>query len=209
MNIQISQDNSYSTFTRSDGLLIRINECYFVKKQDENDTGMNYDIFSIERLWIDENQIGRASGFYYLRPYETFHEANRKFFSNEIFRFPSTNDSIEIDSIIRPCYVFDTGTFCKGKPIAEYTSRILPMDLFVCEYRVDKSARTFTRLPKSKHIVINTKAYCFDNYIEKLSIKRDYQVCIETMMIIRQCSSNLILVSSKRNISSSFDNLFK
>jgi hypothetical protein len=209
MNIQISQDNSYSTFTRSDGLLIRINECYFVKKQDENDTGMNYDIFSIERLWIDENQIGRASGFYYLRPYETFHEANRKFFSNEIFRFPSTNDSIEIDSIIRPCYVFDTGTFCKGKPIAEYTSRILPMDLFVCEYRVDKSARTFTRLPKSKHIAINTKAYCFDNYIEKLSIKRDYQVCIETMMIIRQCSSNLILVSSKRNISSSFDNLFK
>jgi hypothetical protein len=175
MNIHISQDNQlfYSTFTRSDGLLIRINECYIVKKQDEN---IGYDIFSIERLWIDDNQIGRASGFYYLRSYETFHEVNRKFFSNEIFRFPSTNDSIEINSIIRPCYVFDIGTFCKGKPIPEYTSRILPMDLFVCEYRVDKSARTFTRLPKSKHITINTKAYCFDNYIEKLSIKRDYQV---------------------------------
>jgi hypothetical protein len=175
MNIHISQDNQlfYSTFTRSDGLLIRINECYIVKKQDEN---IGYDIFSIERLWIDDNQIERASGFYYLRSYETFHEVNRKFFSNEIFRFPSTNDSIEINSIIRPCYVFDTGTFCKGKPIPEYTSRILPMDLFVCEYRVDKSARTFTRLPKSKHITINTKAYCFDNYIEKLSIKRDYQV---------------------------------
>lgn len=175
MNIHISQDNQlfYSTLTRSDGLLIRINECYIVKKQDEN---IGYDIFSIERLWIDDNQIGRASGFYYLRSYETFHEVNRKFFSNEIFRFPSTNDSIEINSIIRPCYVFDIGTFCKGKPIPEYTSRILPMDLFVCEYRVDKSARTFTRLPKSKHITINTKAYCFDNYIEKLSIKRDYQV---------------------------------
>jgi hypothetical protein len=177
MNIRISQDNqsSYSAFTRSDGLLIRINECYFVKKQDEN---AGHEIFSIERIWIDENQIGHASGFYYLRPYETFHEANRKFFSNEIFRFPSTNDSIDIDSIIRPCYVFDTGTFCKGKPIAEYTSRISPMDLFVCEYRVDKSARTFTRLPKSKHITINTKPYCFDNYIEKLSIKRDNQVFI-------------------------------
>lgn len=102
---------------------------------------------------------------------------NRKFFSNEIFRFPSTNDSIEISSIIRPCYVLDTTTYCKGKPLPEYTSRIIPADLFICEYRVDKLARIFTRIPKSKHIGINTKSYCFDSYIEKLSIKRDYQVC--------------------------------
>jgi hypothetical protein len=60
--------------------------------------------------------------------------------------------------------------------MSDYTSRILTTDLFICEYRVDKLARTFTRLPKSKHIGINTKSYCFDSYIEKLSIKRDYQV---------------------------------
>ncbi len=181
INVCISNDNqsSYSTITRSDGFIIRINECYFVKKQEENLTSIEYDIFFIERLWFDENHIGQASGFYYLRPYETFHEANRKFFSNEIFRFPSTNDSIEINSIIRPCYVLDAATYCKGKPIAEYTSRIIPSDLFICEYRVDKLARTFTRLPKSKHICINTKSYCFDSYVEKLSIKRDYQVCQE------------------------------
>lgn len=172
MNIEISQEDPtyYSVITRIDGLMIRINECYFVRKE------MKYEIFFVERLWFDEHHIGRASGFYYLRPMETFHEANRKFFSNELVRLPSTNDSIELNSIIRPCYVLDTGTFCKGKPLAEYTSRISSRDLFICEYRVDKSARTFTRVPKSKQITINTKAYCFDNYIEKLSIKRESQV---------------------------------
>ncbi len=186
-NVQISLDNqsSYSTITRADGFIVRINECYLVKKQEENVTSMEYDIFSIERLWIDERNVGRASGFYYLRPQETFHEVNRKFYSNEIFRFPSTNDSIEIESIIRPCYVLDTGTYCKGKPIAEYASRLLSTDLFICEFRVDKLARTFTRLPKSKQIGINTKSYCFDNYIEKLSIKRDFQVCGSE---IKKCS---------------------
>lgn len=179
MNIQITQEDQtfYSTITRSDGLMIRINECYLVRKDEEKHTSMDYDIFSIERLWFDENHRPRASGFYYLRPMETFHEPNRKFYSNEVFRFPSTNESIEIESIIRPCYVLDPGTFCKGKPLAEYTSRISPKDIFICEYRLDKSARTFTRLPKSKHINLNTKSYCFDNYIEKLSIKRESQVC--------------------------------
>ncbi|CAF1451688.1 unnamed protein product, partial [Adineta steineri] len=172
-----NSQSSYLAITRSDGFIIRINECYFVSKQEENPTSSSsqYDIFFIERLWMDENNIGKASGFYYLRPYETFHEVTRKFYSNEVFRFPSTNDSIEIKTIIRPCYVLDTSTFCKGKPICEYSSRILSTDLFICEYRVDKLARTFTRLPKTKHIGINTKSYCFDNYIEKLSIKRDYQ----------------------------------
>jgi chromatin structure-remodeling complex subunit RSC1/2 len=176
INVRISNENQYSTITRSDGLMIRINECYLIQKQDDNPGGLDNDIFSIERLWIDENDQAHASGFYYLRPSETFHEINRKFYSNEIFRFPSTNDSISIQSILRPCYVLDTGTFCKGRPIPEYTSRLLPTDLFLCEFRVDKLAKTFTRLPKSKHLGMNTKSYCFDNYIEKLSMKRDYQV---------------------------------
>lgn len=168
---------SYSTITRSDGLMVRVNDSYFVVKQgEESQDSTSDDIFCIERLWFDEKNVARASGFYYLRPYETFHEVNRKFFPNEVFRFPSTTDSIELTSIIRPCYVLDPGTFCKGKPFCEYGSRMLSSDLFICEYRVDKLGRTFTRLPKSKHIGINTKSYCFDSYIEKLSIKRDYQV---------------------------------
>lgn len=76
----------------------------------------------------------------------------------------------------------DIGTYCKGKPITDNSSHVLPSDLFICEYRVDKTARTFTRLTKSKYLIINTKSYCFDNYIEKLSIKRDYQVSKETFL---------------------------
>ncbi|CAF1039536.1 unnamed protein product [Rotaria sordida] len=180
--LQTYDDNhsSYSTLTRSDGFIIRINECYFVPKQDEKNidrslTSPEYDILFVERLWIDDYGIGQASGFYYIRPNETFHEPNRKFFPNEVFRFPSSNDPLPISSIVRPCFVLDIGTYCKGKPISDNSSRVLSSDLFICEYRVDKSARTFTRLLKSRHYGINTKSYCFDNYVERLSIKRDYQ----------------------------------
>ncbi|CAM4952280.1 unnamed protein product [Rotaria socialis] len=180
--LQTYDDNhsSFSALTRSDGFIIRINECYFVPKQDENNIDRSlaspeYDILFIERLWIDDYGIGQASGFYYIRPNETFHEPNRKFFPYEVFRFPSSNDPLPISSVVRPCFVLDIGTYCKGKPISDNSSRVLPSDLFICEYRVDKLARTFTRLLKSRHFGINTKSYCFDNYVEKLSIKREYQ----------------------------------
>ncbi|CAF4678508.1 unnamed protein product [Rotaria sp. Silwood1] len=180
--LQTYDDNhsSYSTLTRSDGFIIRINESYFVPKQDEKNidrslTSPEYDILFVERLWIDDYGNGQASGYYYIRPNETFHEPNRKFFPNEVFRFPSSNDPLPISSIVRPCFVMDIGTYCKGKPISDNSSRVLSSDLFICEYRVDKSARTFTRLLKARHLGTNTKSYCFDNYVEKLSIKRDYQ----------------------------------
>jgi hypothetical protein len=69
--------------------------------------------------------------------------------------------------------------YCKGKPISDNSSRVLTDDIFVCEYRVDKSARTFKRLVKSRQFGTNTKSYCFDNYVDKPLIKRDYQVCIK------------------------------
>lgn len=80
--------------------------------------------------------------------------------------------------MVRPCFVLDIRTYCKGKPISDNSSRVLLSDIFICEYRVDKLARTFMRLIKSKHLGINTKSYCFDNYVEKLTLKRDYQVNI-------------------------------
>jgi len=181
--LQIDDDNhnSFSTLTRTDGFVIRVNECYFVPKQDTKNinralTSPEYDILCIERLWIDDDGNSQAAGFYYIRPNETFHEPTRKFFPNEVFRFPSSNDPVPIQSIVRPCFVLDIKTYTKGKPISDNSTRVLPSDIFVCEYRVDKTARTFTRF-KSKHFGINTKSYCFDNYVEKLTVKRDYQVC--------------------------------
>ena len=174
---------SYSTLTREDGFIIRINECYFVPKQqikniDVNLTSPQYDILYVERLWNDDYGVGQAAGFYYIRPNETFHEPNRKFFYNEVFRFPSSNDPLPISCFVRPCYVFDIATYCKGKPISDNSSRVLSSDLFICENRVDKTARTFSRLAKSRYFAINSKTYCFDSYVEKLVVKRDYQVSI-------------------------------
>lgn len=181
--LQTYDDNhtSYSTMTRSDGFVIRVNECYFVPKQDKKNidrslTSPEYDILCVERLWIDDDAIAQASGFYYIRPNETFHEPTRKFFPNEVFRFPTSNDPVPASCFVRPCFVFDIKTYTKGKPISDNSSRVLPSDIFICEYRVDKTARTFTRLVKSRQLGVNTKPYCFDNYVEKPVIKRDYQV---------------------------------
>lgn len=179
--LQIDDDNhsSFSTLTRNDGFVVRVNECYFVPKQDTKNidlalTSPKYDILCVERLWIDDDGSGQASGFYYIRPNETFHEPTRKFFPNEVFRFPSSNDPVPIECIVRPCFVADLRTYTRGKPISDNSTRVLLSDMFICEYRVDKTARTFTRF-KSKNFGINTKSFCFDNYVEKLTIKRDYQ----------------------------------
>ena len=49
----------------------------------------------------------------FLRPHETFHEPNRKFFHNELFRFP-TFESYPLEQVGGKCFVMDLNTFCKG-----------------------------------------------------------------------------------------------
>ena len=62
--------------------------------------------FSVERfVW----------GFHYYRPHETFHEASRKFYPNELFRVP-IYEIVPIDCIIGTCVVLDIQTYCKGRP---------------------------------------------------------------------------------------------
>jgi hypothetical protein len=166
----------YSTVTRADGYLIRSNETYQIRKQNDQTCSSTYDIFAIERLWFDSNGVGQASGFYYRRPNDITNETQRKFHLRELIRCPSNQQIVPISAIQRPCHVLDVTTFVKGRPISEYTSRLTSMDIFVCEYRTDKYARTLTRLPKSKHMSINMKSYCFNNYLEKLPMKREYHV---------------------------------
>ena len=206
MSITTDQPTSYSTLTRLDGFLLRINECYQVLKPEETSPPSSYDIFAVERLWIDQQGTGQVSGFFYRRPHETVPDANRKFFSQELLRYPSNQETLPISWVRRPCHVLDLATFCKGKPISELSSRLSSMDLFVCEYRVDKAGRTFTRLPKSKHACVNTKSYCFDNYLEKLAIKREHRVshCSSRRMIYVGFAS---LSLTKNNNSNSKKNI--
>ncbi|KAK7115876.1 hypothetical protein V1264_001666 [Littorina saxatilis] len=97
---------------------------------------------------------------------ETFHEPNRKFFHNELFRYPQF-ETYPLDQVAGKCIIMDLNSYCKGKPKGFDTK-----DIYICEYRVDKTAHLFTKI--SKKFPINTKSFCFDKYAERLYPKRTY-----------------------------------
>ncbi len=49
--------------------------------------------------------------------------------------------------------------------------------MYVCEYRLDKSAHYFHRISRISHPV-NTKVYCFNNFLNKLQPKRTCTVSL-------------------------------
>ncbi|CAH0381682.1 unnamed protein product [Bemisia tabaci] len=101
-------------------------------------------VFHIERLWRDENNDGYAFGYYFLRPHETFHEPSRRFFPNELMKSPLC-ETIPISRIVGHCHVLNLSSYCREKPASADLDHI-----FICEYRVDKGAKTFSRIPKRK-----------------------------------------------------------
>ncbi|KAG1709134.1 Histone-lysine N-methyltransferase ASH1L [Nymphon striatum] len=125
------------------------------------------DIFRVEKLWKDDKGNRYVFGFHYLRPHETYHEASRKFFHNEVFRIPSYQ-VVPIDCIVRGCCVMDLNTYCKGFP-REYSQD----GIYICEFRLDKSARLFSKISKSKYPIC-TKSYVFEKYEKRLTPKRTY-----------------------------------
>ncbi|XP_045466050.1 histone-lysine N-methyltransferase ash1 [Harmonia axyridis] len=135
-----------------------------IGKMEYNDL----DIFRIERLWKDSSTGQRyAYGHHYLRPHETYHEPTRKFFQNEVMRVP-LYEAVPVELIISQCWVLDLNTFCKGRPIGADEKHI-----YICEYRVDKSARLFHKVSKAKYPIC-TKSYVFEKFPERLKISRTY-----------------------------------
>lgn len=45
--------------------------------------------------------------------------------------------------------------------------------IYICEYRVDKTARLFSKISKSKYPIC-TKSYAFDRFETRLKISRTY-----------------------------------
>ena len=127
------------------------------------------DIFRVERLWINEKGERFAFGHHYLRPHETFHEPTRKFFRNEVFRVP-IYEVLPLDTIWKQCWVLDLPTFCKGRPRGALEEHI-----YICEYRVDKTARLFHRISKPK-VPVCTKWFAFDIFDLRLKPSRNYTV---------------------------------
>ena len=136
----------------------------------------NMDIFHVERLWINDKGERFAFGYHYLRPNETFHEASRKFFRNEVFRIP-IYEVLPLDTIWRQCWVMDLATFAKGRPLNAVEEHV-----YICEFRVDKKARLFDKIPKassksnskSKFPAICTKWFAFHTFDLKLKPIRDF-----------------------------------
>ncbi|CAH0553558.1 unnamed protein product [Brassicogethes aeneus] len=131
------------------------------------------DIFRIERLWKDSKTGKRlAYGHHYLRPHETYHEPTRnyfllRFFPNEVMRVP-LYEAVPVELIITHCWVMDINTYCKGRPIDAPEEHI-----YICEYRVDKSARIFSKISNNKFPNC-TKSFAFERFETRLKISRTY-----------------------------------
>lgn len=127
------------------------------------------DIFRIEQLWKDKNGKRFAYGHHYLRPHETYHEPTRKFYPNEVVRVP-LYEEVPIEMIMGRCWVLDPTTFCKGRPVDSIEDHV-----YICELRVDKAARSFSKISKHMYPVCQ-KSYAFQKFEQKLKIQRNYMV---------------------------------
>lgn len=171
----------YLTLTRED-LQIRLNDTVYVLRDITNpESGKSHsfktiqsfkysdcDIFRVDRLWKSESGERFSFGHHYLRPHETYHEPTRKFYPNEVVRVP-IYEKISLDLIMGRCWVLDPSTYSKGYPIGSEHQH-----LYICEYRVDKCARMFSKLNKSKNPSICTKSYAFEKYDKKLKLARTF-----------------------------------
>ena len=90
-----------------------------------------------------------------------------RFFPNEVMRVP-LYEAVPVELVISHCWVMDLNTFCKGRPIGAPEEHI-----YICEYRVDKSARLFSKVSKSK-FPICTKTFVFERFETRLKISRTY-----------------------------------
>lgn len=127
------------------------------------------DIFRVESLWKDKDGKRFVFGHHYLRPHETFHEPTRKFYRNEVVRVP-LYEQVPIELIMGRCWVMDLNTYCKGRPVDSVESHV-----YICELRVDKAARLFSKNSKNQYPVC-TKNYAFKKFRQRLKISRNYMV---------------------------------
>lgn len=129
------------------------------------------DIFRVESLWKDKEGRRFVYGHHYLRPHETYHEPTRRFYPNEVMRVPLF-EVIPIELVMERCWVLDPTTFCKGRPVDSSEPHV-----YICELRVDKSARLFSKISRHAHPVC-MKSYAFHKFEQKLKISKTFAVCI-------------------------------
>ncbi|CAB0034057.1 unnamed protein product [Trichogramma brassicae] len=165
----------YVTLMRDDLQLRTGDTIYVLRDTPDKNTyktieKFNYeemDIFRIERLWKNEKGERFVFGHHYLRPHETYHEPTRKFYKNELVCAP-LYEAVPCDLVAGRCWVLDPHTFCKGRPVGAP-----PEHIYICEYRVDRAAKMFTKVARARHQIC-TKPYAFETFVQRLKIYRDY-----------------------------------
>ncbi|XP_071965480.1 uncharacterized protein [Antedon mediterranea] len=167
----------YLCLTREDGTQVKMGDCVYLPRTQEDNAPViipsntnnhsNHIIFRVEQLWKNDKGERCAFGHHFLRPHETHHTPSRKFFKNELFRGPFY-EIIRIDLINGFCCVMDLYTYCKGRP-----KNFKEEDIYICEYRLDKTAHLFHPISKNK-FPICTKSYAFNKFEKKIIPKRDY-----------------------------------
>ncbi|XP_017174991.1 histone-lysine N-methyltransferase ASH1L isoform X5 [Mus musculus] len=166
-----------------DDLLLRQGDCVYLMRDsrrtpDGHPVRQSYrllshinrdklDIFRIEKLWKNEKEERFAFGHHYFRPHETHHSPSRRFYHNELFRVP-LYEIIPLEAVVGTCCVLDLYTYCKGRP-----KGIKEQDVYICDYRLDKSAHLFYKIHRNRYPVC-TKPYAFDHFPKKLTPKRDF-----------------------------------
>lgn len=125
------------------------------------------DIFRVERLWKDNNGKRFVFGHHYLRPHETYHEPTRKFYQNEVVRVP-LYEVVPIELVMAKCWVLDTNTYCKGRPVDSIEEHV-----YICELRVDRGAKLFAKISKHPYPTC-TKNYAFKKFEQRLKITKTY-----------------------------------
>ncbi|XP_019518052.1 PREDICTED: histone-lysine N-methyltransferase ASH1L isoform X2 [Hipposideros armiger] len=166
-----------------DDLLLRQGDCVYLMRDsrrtpDGHPVRQSYrllshinreklDIFRIEKLWKNEKEERFAFGHHYFRPHETHHSPSRRFYHNELFRVP-LYEIIPLEAVVGTCCVLDLYTYCKGRP-----KGVKEQDVYICDYRLDKSAHLFYKMHRSRYPVC-TKPYAFDHFPKRLAPRRDF-----------------------------------
>ncbi|CAD6194770.1 unnamed protein product [Caenorhabditis auriculariae] len=155
-------------------------------------------IFRVERIFTAPGNNRFVFGFYYAWPHETFCDSQRFFHPNEVFATP-LYDTLPLDAVVGRCVVLEPSAYCSGRPIVPLFKE---EDVYICEYQIDRSQRSFEKIPSKNRYPINTQPYVFEKFDRPRALKRDFTPFVVTDRSVTSSSGRS---STKLNISPNVD----
>lgn len=82
-------------------------------------------------------------------------------------------DTLPIEAVVGRCAVLDASAYVKGRP---RHPAYRESDVYICEFKVDKSQRLFERITSKQKYYLNTAPYAFALFPHKTKITRNFTV---------------------------------